>query len=203
MVSLRYTCHQEIDALINKLTKAEQSDRKELRRLALETCKNATRAIELNSCHVLVVAAALVRPCVWHIAGTRPHRVWTKHEFMVSGTFQWIEKEFSTDVAELVRLLSEARRYLASVSPKYICGMSYETQHAFFEDGGYLGGHEIARLKTNRLFHKSLELLSWCDTRWNRSEEYCSWDSLRTHLVDAKLRRSEILHDPRPFMAFS
>lgn len=123
----------------------------------------AARAVSENSETSLVVAALLFRPCQILACGSFQAGDWTSDSLHETGTYDWLVKYFGEEVAEVVRLQPAAKRFLATVIPKYFSHLNTCSQRNIYSEGGFMTMSERTAFGKNRFHQNAMKLVSWID----------------------------------------
>ena len=115
----------------------------------------AARAVSENSGSSLVVSALLFRPCQILASGSFQAGDWTSDSLHETGTYDWLVKYFGEQVAEVIRLQPTAKRYLATIIPKYFSRLHTSSQHRFFSEGGFMTMSQRIAFGKNRFHQKA------------------------------------------------
>ena len=97
--------------------------------LFLKARQLASNAVSENSETSLVVSALLFHPCQALASGELRAGHWTSDSLLKTGTYDWLEENFGEEVAETIRLQPYAKRFLATVVPRYFSKLDSERQH--------------------------------------------------------------------------
>ena len=123
----------------------------------------AARAVSENSETSLVVSALLFRPCQILACGTFQAGDWTSDTLHETGTYDWLVKYFGEEVAEVIRLQPAAKRFLATVIPKYFSRLDIGFQRRIYSEGGLMTFSERMAFGKNRYHQNAMKLVSWAD----------------------------------------
>ena len=75
----------------------------------------------------------------------------------------WLEQRFSTEVSEPVRWHVAAKRYLCSVEPSYLRGLSPSSVQSLMLQGGPFTAEAIAEFMAKPVSHVAVRLRRWDD----------------------------------------
>ena len=145
----------------------------------------AASAVSENSESSLIVAALLFRPCQILASGTLQAGDWTSDSLHETGTYEWLETNFGGEVAETIRLQPFAKRFLASVIPKYFGFLNTGTQRRILSDGGFMTASERMTFGKNRCHHHAMKIASWIDQGVERCLEIPEMDFFRPFIENA------------------
>jgi len=76
----------------------------------------------------------------------------------------WLSAHFGPAVTEPIRLHVAAKRYLCSVDPDYLAGLSKASRVSLRLQGGPMNDVERAGFESNRYFRDAVRLRHWDDT---------------------------------------
>jgi [1-hydroxy-2-(trimethylamino)ethyl]phosphonate dioxygenase len=76
----------------------------------------------------------------------------------------WLAAHFSPTVTEPIRLHVAAKRYLCSVDPGYLAGLSPSSRLSLSLQGGPMEAEERANFESSPLCHDAVRLRHWDDT---------------------------------------
>ncbi len=136
----------------------------------------AASAVSENSESSLVVSALLFRPCQILASGSLQAGDWTSDSLLETGTYDWLVKNFGDEVAETVRLQPHAKRFLATVIPKYYSFLNIHDQRCILSDGGFMSVTERMTFGKNRCHHHAMKIASWIDRGVDRCLEIPEMD---------------------------
>ncbi len=131
----------------------------------------AANAVSENAETTLIVAALLFRPCQILASGTLQAGDWTSDSIHETGTYEWLVVNFGKEVAETIRLQPFAKRFLATVIPKYFSILTTEAQRRVLSDGGFMSASERMTFGNNRCHHHAMKIASWIDRGVDRCVE--------------------------------
>lgn len=97
----------------------------------------------------------------------------------------WLTKHFGTEVTEPIRLHVDAKRYLCTVNPDYVAGLSAASCSSLSLQGGLMNPDERLRFENNLFRHDAVRLRYWDDTAKVRGLKVPSLDYYRNHLEAA------------------
>ena len=123
----------------------------------------AARAVSENSETSLVVSALLYRPCQILACGSFQAGDWTGDSLHETGTYDWLVKYFGEEVAEVIRLQPAAKRFLATVIPKYFCRLNIGFQKSIYSEGGFMTMAERMAFGKNRFHQNAMKIVGWLD----------------------------------------
>ena len=123
----------------------------------------AASAVSENSETTLIVAALLFRPCQILACGSFQAGDWTSDSLLETGTYDWLLKHFGDEIAETIRLQPIAKRFLATVVPKYFGLLSTAEQRSVLSDGGFMTASERTIFGNSRRHHHAMRIASWID----------------------------------------
>jgi predicted HD phosphohydrolase len=123
----------------------------------------AASAVSENSESSLIVAAFLCRPCQILASGSMQAGDWTSDSLHETGTYDWLETNFGKEIAETIRLQPFAKRFLATVIPKYFSCLTTSAQFRVVSDGGFMNASERMTFGNNRCHHHAMKIASWID----------------------------------------
>jgi len=123
----------------------------------------AARAVSENSETSLVVSALLYRPCQILACGSFQAGDWTSDSLHETGTYDWLVKYFGEQVAEVIRLQPAAKRFLATIIPKYFSRLNIGSQRSVYSEGGLMTMSERMAFGKNRFHQNAMKLVSWID----------------------------------------
>jgi phosphonate degradation associated HDIG domain protein len=75
----------------------------------------------------------------------------------------WLAAHFGPEVTEPIRLHVAAKRYLCSVLPAYLTGLSPSSRQSLALQGGVMGAEECARFESNPAYRDAVRLRRWDD----------------------------------------
>ena len=76
---------------------------------------------------------------------------------------RWLAAHFGPEVTEPIRLHVDAKRYLCSVEPAYLSGLSPSSRLSLSVQGGVMGAEERARFESNPAHSDAVRLRRWDD----------------------------------------
>ncbi len=123
----------------------------------------AARAVSENSESSLVVSALLYRPCQMLACGSFQAGDWTSDSLHETGTYDWLVKYFGDEVAEVIRLQPAAKRFLATVIPKYFSRLNFGSQRSIYSEGGFMTMVERMSFGKNRFHQNAMKIAGWAD----------------------------------------
>lgn len=136
----------------------------------------AASAVSENAETSLVVSALLFRPCQILACGSLQAGDWTSDSLHETGTYDWLVKNFGEEVAETIRLQPFAKRFLATVIPKYYSFLNTSDQRSIQSDGGFMTVSERISFGRNRCHHHAMKIASWIDRGVDRCLEIPDMD---------------------------
>ncbi len=136
----------------------------------------AASAVSENAETSLVVSALLFRPCQILASGSLQAGDWTSDTLHETGTYDWLVKNFGQEVAETIRLQPYAKRFLATVIPKYYRLLSTCDQRHILSEGGFMTASERMTFGKNRCQHHAMKIASWIDRGVDRCLEIPEMD---------------------------
>ena len=145
----------------------------------------AASAVSENSESSLIVAALLFRPCQILASGTLQAGDWTSDSLHETGTYDWLETNFGKEIAETIRLQPFAKRFLATVIPKYFSCLTTSAQCRVVSDGGFMTASERMTLGNNRCHHHAMKIASWIDRGVERHVQVPEMDFFRPFIEHA------------------
>jgi len=131
----------------------------------------AASAVSENSETNLIVSALLFYPCQSLATGSLTVGFWTSDSLLKSGTYDWLDENFGKEVAETIRLQPFAKRFLATVVPKYFSRLDTESQQCVFSEGGFMTSFETMAFSQHRCHFNSMKIARWLDQGVNRCLE--------------------------------
>ncbi len=131
----------------------------------------AANAVSENAETTLIVAALLFRPCQILASGTLQAGDWTSDSLHETGTYEWLVANFGKEVAETIRLQPFAKRFLATVIPKYFSFLNTNAQRRVLSDGGFMSASERMTFGNNRCHYQAMKIASWIDRGVDRCLE--------------------------------
>jgi len=123
----------------------------------------AASAVSENSETSLIVAALLFRPCQILACGSFQAGDWTSDSLHETGTLEWLIRNFGEEIAETVRLQPIAKRFLATVVPKYFGLLNTAEQRSVLSDGGFMTASERTTFGNLRCHSHAMKIASWID----------------------------------------
>jgi len=123
----------------------------------------AASAVSENSETSLVVAALLFRPCQMLASGSFQAGDWTSDSLLETGTYDWVVKNFGGEIAETIRLQPIAKRFLATVVPRYFSLLNTAEQKSVLSDGGFMTASERMTFGNLRCHSHAMKIASWMD----------------------------------------
>ena len=78
-------------------------------------------------------------------------------------TFDWMVKNFGEEIAEVIRLQPAAKRFLATVVPKYFSRLNIGSQRSIYSEGGFMTVAERISFGKNRCHQNAMKVASWID----------------------------------------
>jgi len=139
--------------------------------LFLKARQLAANAVSENSETSLIVSALLFYPCQALASGSLTAGSWTSDSLLKSGTYDWLDENFGEEVAETIRLQPFAKRFLATVVPKYFSRLDTESQQCVFSEGGFMTSFETTAFSQHRCHFNSMKIARWLDQGVNRCLE--------------------------------
>lgn len=136
----------------------------------------AASAVSENSETSLIVSSLLFRPCQILASGSLQAGDWTSDSLHETGTYDWLVKNFGGEVAETIRLQPFAKRFLATVIPKYYSFLNVGDQRNIQSDGGFMTVLERMTFGKNRCHHHAMQIASWIDRGVDRCLEIPEMD---------------------------
>ncbi len=136
----------------------------------------AASAVSENSETSLIVSALLFRPCQILACGSLQAGDWTSDSLHETGTYDWLVKNFGDEIAETIRLQPFAKRFLATVIPKYYSFLDVGDQRNIQSDGGFMSVSERMTFGKNRCHHHAMQIASWIDRGVDRCLEIPEMD---------------------------
>ena len=97
----------------------------------------------------------------------------------------WLTKHFGAEVTEPVRLHVDAKRYLCTVDPQYIKGLSSASCSSLSLQGGLMDADERLRFESNPFYRDAVQLRHWDDTAKVPSLKVPGLEYYRNHLEAA------------------
>jgi len=131
----------------------------------------AASAVSENSETMLVVSALLFRPCQILASGSVQAGDWTSDSLLETGTYDWLVRNFGDEIAETIRLQPVAKRFLATVVPKYFGLLNTAEQRVLLSDGGFMTSSERMSFGKNRCHNNAMKIASWIDRGTDRCLE--------------------------------
>ena len=131
----------------------------------------AASAVSENSETMLVVSALLFRPCQILASGSVQAGEWTSDSLLETGTYDWLVRNFGDEIAETIRLQPVAKRFLATVVPKYFGLLNTAEQRVLLSDGGFMTSSERMSFGKNRCHNNAMKIASWIDRGTDRCLE--------------------------------
>ena len=131
----------------------------------------AANAVSENSETLLIVSALLFRPCQILASGTVQAGDWTSDSLLETGTYDWLVRNFGDEIAETIRLQPVAKRFLATVIPKYFGQLNTAEQRVLLSDGGFMTSSERMSFGKNRCHNNAMKIASWIDRGTDRCLE--------------------------------
>ena len=123
----------------------------------------AARAVSENSETSLVVSALLFRSCQILACKSFQAGDWTSDSLHETGTYDWMVKNFGEEIAEVIRLQPAAKRFLATVVPKYFSRLNIGSQRSIYSEGGFMTVAERISFEKNRCHQNAMKVASWID----------------------------------------
>ena len=123
----------------------------------------AASAVSENSETSLIVSALLFRPCQILACGSFQAGDWTSDSLHETGTYDWMVKNFGEEIAEVIRLQPAAKRFLATVVPKYFSRLNIGSQRSIYSEGGFMTVAERISFEKNRCHQNAMKVASWID----------------------------------------
>jgi predicted HD phosphohydrolase len=145
----------------------------------------AALAVSENSETSLVVSALLSRPCQILACGSPQAGDWTSDSLLETGTYYWLVKNFGEEIAETIRLQPYAKRFLATVIPKYFGFLNTNDQRCVFSEGGFMTVSERMAFGQHRCHHHAMKIASWIDRGVDRYMEIPRMDFFFPFLAQA------------------
>ena len=136
----------------------------------------AASAVSENSETMLVVSALLFRPCQILASGSVQAGDWTSDSLLETGTYDWLVRNFGDEIAETIRLQPVAKRFLATVVPKYFGLLNTAEQRVLMSDGGFMTATERMCFGNNRCHNNAMKIASWIDGGTHRCLEIPEMD---------------------------
>lgn len=136
----------------------------------------AANAVSENSETLLIVSALLFRPCQILASGTVQAGDWTSDSLLETGTYDWLVRNFGDEIAETIRLQPVAKRFLATVIPKYFGLLNTAEQRVLLSDGGFMTSSERMSFGKNRCHNNAMKIASWIDRGTDRCLEIPEMD---------------------------
>jgi len=136
----------------------------------------AASAVSENSETMLVVSALLFRPCQILASGSVQAGEWTSDSLLETGTYDWLVRNFGDEIAETIRLQPVAKRFLATVVPKYFGLLNTAEQRVLLSDGGFMTSSERMSFGKNRCHNNAMKIASWIDRGTDRCLEIPEMD---------------------------
>jgi phosphonate degradation associated HDIG domain protein len=97
----------------------------------------------------------------------------------------WLTKHFGAEVTEPVRLHVDAKRYLCTVDPQYVAGLSSASRCSLALQGGLMAADERAQFESNPFHHDAVQLRHWDDAAKVRGLTVPGLEYYRNHLEAA------------------
>jgi len=153
--------------------------------LFLKARQLASNAVSENSETSLVVSALLFHPCQALASGELRAGHWTSDSLLKTGTYDWLEENFGEEVAETIRLQPYAKRFLATVVPRYFSKLDSECQQCVFLEGGFMTSFETTAFSEHRCHFNSMKIARWLDQGVNRCLEVPEMDFFKPFIERA------------------
>ena len=150
----------------------------------------ASSAVSENSETMLVVSALLFRPCQILASGSVQAGDWTSDSLLETGTYDWLAGHFGREVAETIRLQPLAKRFLATVVPKYFGLLNTHEQRIVLSDGGFMTAAERMSFNNNSCHNNAMKIASWIDRGTDRCLEIPEMDFFLPFVEQAMVWRS-------------
>lgn len=150
----------------------------------------AASAVSENSETMLVVSALLFRPCQILASGSVQAGDWTSDSLLETGTYDWLARHFGQEVAETIRLQPLAKRFLATVVPKYFGLLNIDEQRIVLSDGGFMTANERMSFGKNRCHSNAMKIASWIDRGTDRCLEIPEMDFFHPFVEQAMVWRN-------------
>ncbi len=131
----------------------------------------AALALSENSKPALIISALLVHPCQILASGCYQAGDWSSDSLYESGTYDWLIRNFGEEIADTVRLSHAAKRFLATVIPKYYGRQSLPSQKLMFSEGGFMSVAEREAFCKNRFHNNAVKVVGWIDKGVDRCLE--------------------------------
>lgn len=154
-------------------------------RLFLKARQLASNAVSENAETSLVVSALLFYPCQALATGVLTAGNWTSDSLLKTGTYDWLEENFGEEVAETIRLQPYAKRFLATVVPRYFSKLDSECQQGVFLEGGFMTSFETTAFSEHRCHFNSMKIARWLDQGVNRCLEVPEMDFFKPFIERA------------------
>jgi phosphonate degradation associated HDIG domain protein len=97
----------------------------------------------------------------------------------------WLAKYFGSEVTEPIRLHVDAKRYLCTVDPDYVAGLSPASRSSLTLQGGLMDVDERAQFESNPFCHDAVRLRHWDDTAKVRGLKVPGLEYYRNHIEAA------------------
>ena len=118
-------------------------------------------------------------------SGTLQAGDWTSDSLHETGTYDWLETNFGKEIAETIRLQPFAKRFLATVIPKYFSCLTTSAQCRVVSDGGFMTASERMTFGNNRCHHHAMKIASWIDRGVERHVQVPEMDFFRPFIEHA------------------
>jgi phosphonate degradation associated HDIG domain protein len=88
------------------------------------------------------------------------HSIDGRHE---EAACSWLARYFGPEVTEPIRLHVAAKRYLCTLEPAYLNGLSHASRLSLELQGGPMTSDEVAEFESNAFFEDAVRLRYWDD----------------------------------------
>jgi len=157
------TCSFSVSQLFELLRSGDNHWDLSVSNIFFQARQLAASAVSENSETSLIVAALLFRPCQMLASGSFQAGDWTSDSLLETGTYDWLDKNFGSEVAETIRLQPIAKRFLATVVPQYFNHLNTSEQKNVLSDGGFMTASERMTFGNLRCHSHAMKIASWMD----------------------------------------
>lgn len=131
----------------------------------------ASHAVSENAKTSLVASALLFHTCQILASGSLQAGDWTSDTLYETGTYDWLFKHFGEEVAETIRLQHVAKRFLATVVPKYQRNPNDRLLQLIHSESTCMTLSERIAFCNDPFYNNALKLACWIDRGFNRHDD--------------------------------
>jgi predicted HD phosphohydrolase len=134
-----------------------------IRKRFLQSAAAAAQGVSENGCVHSIVATLFSGCSEMFVLGCYFDNDASVDSLLETQAYDWLVIQFGTEVAELVRLQFSARRYLATVVPRYFPRLDLTQQKEVFGGGGFMNSFEKQAFMESPFYSRALAIARWRD----------------------------------------